>query len=317
MIKFAELNKGDNPNVFALITDVTEKEAKNGSPFLDVRLSDGEKEIVAKIFSCAKDNFGHDKGEILCMTIGVSEYNGAPSYKISNFRPADASDGVSLSDFVLSAPISGKSMYDEFMSVAYEVETRNSALGNILRYILMKYEDKLLYWSAAKSMHHNCYSGLLYHAYRMMHAAKGLAKVYTTADEDILIVGAILHDIGKIQELETDDVGVAEYTIDGNLFGHLFLGIEMIKEAAVSVGVPANGEVVKNLCHIIASHHYNPEWDAIKRPATLEALLISQIDMIDSRVYMFEKAEAELAPGEIAQTSITDGIRVYRPVYRV
>lgn len=316
MTKFSELSKGNNSDVFALITDVTEKSAKTGAPFLDVKLSDGEKEITAKLFNCALENFGYDKGTILATTINVSDYNGAPSYMLKDFRRADSSDGVSLSDFVISAPISGRDMFREFMDAAFVMKVRNPVLGSILQCILEEYKDKLLYWSAAKSMHHNCYSGLLYHSYRMMQSAKAMAKIYTAADEDMLVAGAILHDIGKLQELETDQMGIAEYTVDGNLFGHLLLGIEIVKKAASEVGVASNNETLKNLCHIIASHHYEPAWDAIKRPATIEALIISQLDMIDSRVYMFEKAESELTPGEISQTPIADSIRVYRPKYK-
>lgn len=315
MIKFSELESGHNYELFAMITELLEKEAKNGNPFLDVKLSDGDKEIVAKLFDHDLEGFGHKRGDLLQLSLNVSTYNGNPNYLIKSYRSATDEDEVSLDDFILSAPIPAKTMYDECLNIANEIKSRNNELGTIVETIYTENKDKLLYWSAAKSMHHNCYSGLLYHSWRMMKAAINLTKVYTSVDADMVIAGCMLHDVGKLVELDTDEFGVADYTVDGNLFGHLMIGAEIIRNYAKRLGI--KGELVRNLAHIIASHHYNREWGAVAPPATSEAFMVSQIDMIDAKMYIYEKTEAELNPGEITQTPAFDGIRIYRSANKV
>ena len=156
--------------------------------------------------------------------------------------------------------------------------------------------------SAAKAMHHNIYGGLAYHTYRMILAAYKLCEVYSLLNRELLVCGTALHDIGKLFELKTTDTGIASYTDMGNLFGHALLGIEMIdrevwRQNQAIGGRSYNSEQVAMLKHMIASHHGQPEWGAIRAPSIPEALILHELDMIDSRMYMYEENFASMEPG--------------------
>ena len=127
------------------------------------------------------------------------------------------------------------------------------------------------------------------------------SEVYTNIYEvngDIITAGVILHDIGKLKELDTDDLGSASFTTEGRLFGHLLLGVMMIEEVAKEIGTP--NEIVEQLEHIIASHHGKYEYGAIALPATKEAEIVYMLDMADSRIYMYEEAYKKVEPGEMS-----------------
>lgn len=315
MTKFSTMESGNNYAAFGMITEILQKEAKNGNPFLDVKLSDGDKEITAKLFDHDMDRFNHKKGDIIAISLNVSTYNGSLNYQIKGYRDIEEADGVDANDFILAAPISGEKMFDDCMSVVADIKSRNFDLGNLVENILSDNKDKLLYWSAAKTMHHNCYSGLLYHAWRMMKSAIAICSVYDSVDSDMVVAGCILHDIGKLSELDTDEFGVAEYTIDGNLTGHLVMGRDLVKEYGKRLGT--NPEIIRDLSHIILSHHGKLEWGAVTQPATMEAFLVSQLDQTDAKIYMYEKAEADLEPGEITQDRAVEGVRVYRSANKI
>jgi 3'-5' exoribonuclease len=156
--------------------------------------------------------------------------------------------------------------------------------------------------SAAKGMHHNIYGGLAYHTYRMIRSAYSICEVYPLLNRELLVCGTALHDIGKLIEMKTTDTGIASYTDMGNLFGHPLLGIEMIdhevwnKDQAIG-GRSYNREQVAMVKHMIASHHGQPEWGAKRYPSTPEAMILHELDMIDSRMYMYEENFAQMAPG--------------------
>ncbi|WP_368272884.1 HD domain-containing protein, partial [Fusicatenibacter saccharivorans] len=122
----------------------------------------------------------------------------------------------------------------------------------------------------------------------------------------------ILHDIGKLQELDTDATGVAEYTVDGNLFGHTLLAIEMIdRKNFENPTYPA--EKIRLLKHCIAAHHGQLEYGAITMPAVREAMLLHEIDVIDASMYQYEQAEKTLNPGEMSDRIFGLGVKVYKP----
>ena len=141
------------------------------------------------------------------------------------------------------------------------------------------------------------------------------SRVYSF-NKEILYTAIILHDMGKLQELETDSIGAADYTVDGILFGHTMLAIEWIDQMAAEAtasGLPYDQEKIRLLKHCIASHHGKLEYGAVTMPATKEAMLLHEIDMIDSRMYQYEQVEKELKPGEMSEHIFGLDSRVYKP----
>lgn len=306
MIKIKEFKKG---TIALLVKDVEEKVTKNGKQYLAYTLSDGEKEIFANQWDATK-NAAIEKGNIGDFDMEVGTYNNQPSYTITKNPILNTFEDKSK--FIPTAPVEAKQMYDEMVKVIQEFT--NKDLMRITGNILQDNRAKLMKWSAAKSVHHNVVAGLLYHMYRMMKSAIAMADIYPV-NRDLLIAGVLLHDIGKIAELDTDEFGNTTYTVDGNLFGHLYIGAEMVHDYGVKF--ETDPEIVRNLKHIILSHHGKLEWEAVKVPCTMEASLVSELDMIDSRIYQFEKLQAEIAPGSVNEQRMysLDGAHVYRPSF--
>ena len=158
-------------------------------------------------------------------------------------------------------------------------------------------------------MHHNYIGGLLYHIWRMMRSGICMSTVYNL-DRTMLSAGIILHDIGKLVELKSDEFGSAEYTIAGNLFGHLYIGAEMIDKTRAALGLEESEDVML-LKHMILSHHNKLEFGAVKRPATKEAFALAMIDEMDSKIEQYEQELNKLEPGTCGNTKM-DGIVVYK-----
>jgi 3'-5' exoribonuclease len=136
----------------------------------------------------------------------------------------------------------------------------------------------------------------------MLKTAFAVCEIYPLLNREVLVCGTALHDIGKIVEMKTSDTGIAAYTDMGNLFGHSLLGIEMIdhevwRQNQAAGGRSYNSEQVAMLKHMLASHHGQPEWGAIRVPGIPEAMILHELDMIDSRMYMYEETFSSMTPG--------------------
>lgn len=123
---------------------------------------------------------------------------------------------------------------------------------------------------------------------------------------------AILHDIGKLRELQMDSIGNAEYTMEGNLYGHLYLGAIMIREACSACGIDENSKTIQLLIHMILSHHGKQKYGAVKTPATREAYVLHILDDLDSKLWIYEDTMKNTEPGTFSQPNRwLDGAVVY------
>lgn len=308
--KIKDLQENQKSATVVLLTSIDEKETKGGKPYCVFALSDGESQIEAKLWNNAKTDVKVEEKTLITAELYPKEYQGALSYELFRYGPAP--EDCQITDFVVKAPYKPEDMYNEILSLLRKEVPKSHEESDLVDLTQHLYEDnkeKLLYWSAAKSVHHNCYGGLLYHTFRMVRSAVMLSRVYKI-DKELLLCGTALHDIGKIIELDTDNLGIADYSVDGNLFGHALIGIEMItREAAKS---SYDEEKIRLLKHMIASHHGELEWGAITKPATPEAALLHEIDMIDSKMYQYEKAIDKLEPGEMSDRIFGLGGFVYK-----
>lgn len=307
--KFKDIAIGQSQRMIMLLLKVEEKVAQNGKAYLVFELSDGETKVSAKKWSTKLEEFPFKEGSLIWADVNVKEYKGAPDYTLENVMMAP--ETVKVDDFITKAPINLENVFTEIVMTVDSFTDVN--LGKIVSDILWQNREKLLYWAAATSYHHNVHGGLLYHIYRMLQTAKKLAEVYTAVNRDVLLAGVILHDIGKLKEMHTEYTGQVEYTVDGTLFGHGIIGIMMVEDA-YRMNPAVNEEVIAQVKHIIAAHHGKLEWGALVKPATLEAFLVHQIDMIDSNVYKFEEITKDMEPGAVSEYVKHMEGYVYKPL---
>lgn len=313
---FDELKMDKKVVLPVLVTEVTQQKASNGKEFCRVLLQDGSNgeniPISAVIWDKTKEEFllplwnnkeCIEKGEPLCevgvMTAAIYTklYREKESYEIQGYGPAP--DELDISKYRRQAPEDSLHMYN-YLTTLINPDT---IYGQLVSRIYEDNKPHLMYASAAKSMHHNMYGGLLYHTYRMAKMAVKFSEVYHNINRDLLLAGVILHDIGKLYEMDTDQLGVAKYTIPGNLEGHLVIGRDMVRDTAMALGLADTNEV-KYIQHMILSHHGRPEYGNVKNACFTEAMLLHMIDDADAKIFMFEEAYKELKPGEMSDTRI-------------
>ena len=309
-----DIKIGASGTVEGVVLGLEEKETKSGSSYVNIQFSDGDQTITIKNWNATLQTVPFEKGNVIFVTMKVEEYEGNPSYIAKDMTLSSSAPDA----FIPSAPISAENMY----AFLYKYAEKCGEYAPVVTQILNDYKSKLLIWSAAKEVHHNVRGGLLYHMYRMTKCAAYIANVYNKSSSiftggrvvnlELLVAGTILHDIGKIWELDTDAVGSAEYTVKGSLMGHLYLGAEIVGKYAAKCGLKEEKAIL--LQHLILSHHGKYEYHTVALPATPEAMILHQLDMIDSRIYQYEAVNNTLEPGELSGFVPSLGMRVYRPL---
>lgn len=330
---FKDIEPGANAPGYVLIKNIEQMSDKNGSPYLVLTIFDGKIDVKAKIWGCEKSFLDEKKvkmGEVANIVLNVSEYNGRPNYTITKIRHPKEEE-YNKSDFLDLPPETPDVIYEKCLQLISTV--KNKGLCSLLMKVFTEKEELLKHQGAAQMCHHNTIAGLIWHIYRTTIIADKIAETYPVIDRDMVITGAMLHDIGKTQEMITDSLGNTTYTQKGCLFTHSLLGYEIIKEynqkleeiSSSQSGennsddiqeiTPLTEKELDDLLHIIISHHGSLEFGAIKEPATLEAYVVHMADDLDSKVYIHEKYRTKiLESGEISdKKDFFLGTRVYNP----
>ena len=273
---------------FCIIKTIDKKTSSKGDCYLDMTLGDSEGEINAKLWRYSPEAYGeYDANQIVKVRGTISEYNGQDQLRVERIRPTTPEDNVKTEYFVKSADYSGEEMFKELYSLAENFKDEDLRL--LVTEILKDTKYTLLYWPAAFKLHHAVRGGLLLHTLSIVRLAQGVCKIYPFVDCDLLIAGAILHDIAKLTEFEVADSGIATgYSVEGNLLGHLAMGAMVINKYAEKLGT--SKETAMLLEHMVLSHHGEPEFGAAVRPSFIEAELLSELDLMDSRVYEMREA---------------------------
>lgn len=320
-----DIPMGGKDYVTCALRDITEQTAKNGSTYVDLLLIDKSgKEETAKMWDTTKQNLLDRNimpGCLYTFGICVQNFQNQRSYLIQGSDRANdillPPEYEKLEDYRKSnAPCSGEVLYDQILVMVDKVCSPN--LQNLVHSIYESNKDKLIMWAAATSYHHNYYSGLIWHTEAMVESAYMLARTNASRgiNAGLVVAGCALHDIGKLKEMETDSFGTAQYTLDGNLFGHLLIGYQMVRDEAIKQGIQ-DDEEVKCLLHIIASHHKNQDWGAIKSPSIREASMVSYIDQMNADDEKFVEEYSQLEAGQMMETrsKTLKGVAVYKPLF--
>jgi 3'-5' exoribonuclease len=250
----------------------------------------------------------------------LRESNFGPQLEIHKIRRVDDSDREDGFDPLMCQPKSrfdAKRMFDELVAIA-EREIENQELGALVLGILNEHRELLLWMPAAKRNHHAYVAGFLEHVLNVTRTCCHLADKYADLyddlqpplNKDVVVAGAILHDIGKIRELETGPAG-AEYTAEGTLIGHILQGRDIVRETAANHHVDA--ETLLRLEHVIVAHQRLPEWGSPKAPMTPEALIVHYADDLDAKLAMMVSVlKEDTGEGEMTSRRNVMGQSVYR-----
>ncbi len=215
---------------------------------------------------------------------------------------------IDTARFIKQPPVPKEELVKRFNK--YVESIQNEDCKKILDYLIKRLSPNLFEYPAAVSVHHDYASGLLMHTVSMADIAEFLVKQYPNVDRDILITGILLHDMGKTIEFEGPIV--YKYSLTGKLLGHITIMVSEIRRAAE--GLKITSEVPLLLEHMVLSHHGYPEFGSAVMPMTQEALMLSLIDNLDSKIVIVQKALENVNPGEFSQKVFPlDNRIIYKP----
>lgn len=259
--------------------------AGNGSAYLDVTLGDVSNELKCKIWGVSDSTVKLvEDSEFIRVSAKVGSYNGKKQLVINKVAPIPAIE-LEIGKLKRTAPFLTEEL------VAYLEETiemiEDKAISLIVKRRYKDNKEKFIIWPAARSMHHNYETGLLYHTVSMLKLARNNLSMYPagTMDKDILLGAIILHDMDKITEYS--GVKNPQFTEMGSLMGHVFMsGAEVfhLSKVLASKNPEVDQSKVPYLIHAILGHHGKLEWGSPVKPITIEAEIVHQIDMMDSRM---------------------------------
>lgn len=271
-------------------------ETRAGKPYLSLTLGDKSGEIQGPVWDNAESlQEACSPGNVVRIQGLVQVYRDKLQLRIDRLQKTEVETEV-MEAFVQASHRGMKEMAGELRQIIGSV--KNSFLNKLLTRVFIKDQTgrKFLESPAAKGIHHAYLGGLLEHSLSMARVAALLARHYEGIDHDILVSGALLHDIGKTSEL-TSEGGVIDYTDSGRLKGHLVMGCEFIgREAAKIKDFP--DDLLTHLQHLILSHHGRQEFGSPVVPMTPEALLLGFIDDMDAKMNLVEQLRRKLKSGQ-------------------
>lgn len=299
-------------NACFLLKEANVCSTKAGRLYLAGVLADKEKEIPLRLWDYAGDSNVSFAGSIVCVSGKIVEYKGELQATLDTIREADEQDGFEESDLI---PCATENI-GELAVVVFRLldSMKDTELKAVCRDVYKAYQSQILSYPAAQKVHHAFKGGLLMHTAHMMQIADSLAEIYaSTINRDLLLTGTFLHDIGKIYEFLLSPVGlVSDYSVEGVLLGHLFIGAQIVQRSCEKLSISAEKALL--LQHMLLSHHGEPEYGAAKRPSTPEAILLSEIDMLDSRMEIVAEALDGIVAGTLSERVNTlGGVKLYKP----
>jgi 3'-5' exoribonuclease len=265
----------------ALVREKELKPKRNGGVYLHLVLADRTGEVDAKAWDGPQEKaalFARD--DIVKVRGTIELYNDRPQLVVQRIRRCEEGE-FHEADFCPTSARDPEEMLEELRGFVDSVANEHirtllqSVLGDASVVVALKVAP------AAMKLHHAYRSGLVEHVLSLCRMAEALLQIYPRLDRDLLIAGAALHDIGKIEELGTSRrLG---YTTRGQLVGHVAMGLEILEQhVSRMAGFPV--EVKTALQHLIVSHHGEIEKGALRTPMFPEALALSIMDLLDARL---------------------------------
>jgi 3'-5' exoribonuclease len=318
------MQHGQEADLFVLLTAKEELTTRDGKPYFKVAFRDHAREVSFPIWSDSP--WGVDcrnqwqPGTFYKLRALYRDTNFGPQLEIKKIREicdADAADGFSPMMCQPQTRFDRQAMFDELTKIANE-RIDDVALRELTLDLLNINREQLLTLPAATHNHHAFVGGWLEHVLSVTRTCVYLADKYDDYYSDmkprlnkgLVVAGGILHDIGKLREIEEQPQG-AEYTASGNLIGHILQGRDIVREAAASRKL--DPETLLRLEHVIVAHQRLPEWGSPKPPMTPEAMLVHYADDIDAKYHMM----AEILRNDTSAGPVTSKKNVlFQKVYK-
>lgn len=316
-MKIKDLEENKEIDGIYLISNVTKGVNSKGAPYLTITLQDATGNIEAKKWSASEADIEFYKVRKIVHIKGiVTSSNGKLQVKILSEENID-NETIDIQDYVTSSPIPQDVLINEFKT--YQNMIKNKDIRRLVDALINKYYKSFLEHPAATKNHHEYCSGLLQHSVYCAKLSLAIANTYDNIpgslpiDKDILVAGALLHDLGKIKELSGPII--AEYTTEGRLLGHISIMNAEIKEMADKLNI--EGEIPLLLEHMILSHHGQHEFGSPVLPMTKEALILSIADNIDAKINMLDKELINVSAGSFTNRIFPlENRSFYRPKAR-
>ena len=305
-----ELREKDHVQSAFLVTEKNAGTDRNGKPFLSVTLADSTGHLNARMFEKVDAAGAFEPGDVVWAKGFVQLFQNRKQMILHEIRRADPAE-YRMTDMIAELGGDPRAHLDSLLKTVGELN--DPFIRQLLENTLGEADVQalLLRAPAAKTIHHAYRGGLIEHVESIVRTMEAVARHYTFLNRDLLMFGAIYHDLGKIFELDLAD-GI-HYTHSGRLVGHMTLACDMIeKQSAKIPGFPDETRDV--LKHIVLSHHGKLEYGSPKLPMLAEAIVVAMIDDLDSKMntlYHFLKNEAQNVPAGEKWTHFHPGFERY------
>jgi 3'-5' exoribonuclease len=325
-IRLCEMSSGQSGDFFALLAERTRGARRDGKPFYTCRFRDAGRVAAAMIW--ADGPWFEDceqswrEGQFYKVRGQYDEHRTyGPQIDIHNIRAvtdADRADGFEPTQFVEHSRFDPEALFAELTALV-DAKIADAPLRKLVRTILDENADRLKQAPATLRNFYPFAGGLLEHTLSVTHSCVLLADKYLEhypdltppLNRDLVIAAAVLHDIGRIRELG-DDVANVQPTVPGRLLGHLLLGRDLVRDAALKLG-DVNSELLQMLEHIILSHLALPEWGSPRLPMIPECLIIHHADDLDAKLEMYVRClMRDKEPGPFTARDPVLGKQLYK-----
>ncbi len=286
-----QLADGEGVDEVFLVADKQLRANRNGNLYLQLELRDRTGSMGARLWN-ASDHLARtfEPGDFLLVKGKVQLFQGALQMILSHIERVSP-DKVELTDFLPHTDQDVEKLLARLRGFLGKIN--NPHLRALADVFLMDEEFVRGFCHAPAGVrnHHAYVGGLLEHVVTLLDMADRIAPLYPEVDRDLLAMGVLLHDVGKVRELSYDRAFA--YTDEGQLVGHLIIGVEMLNEKVKAVpdltGEPFPKELLLRLKHMILSHHGTYEFGSPKLPMTPEAIALHHLDNLDAKVHSFTR----------------------------
>ena len=286
-----QLANGDNIDEVFLVADKQLRANRQGNLYLHLELRDKTGNVGARLWN-ATENLSRtfEPGDFLQVRGKIQVFQGALQIILSHIEGVPR-DHVEPEDFIPQSSQNVAKLTSRLRELLFGL--KNAYLRALAECFLIDEPFLLRFTTAPAGVknHHAYQAGLLEHVVTMMSVADRISDLYPEVDRDLLLMGIFLHDIGKITELSYDRA--YGYTDEGQLVGHLVMGVEMLRDkveqTADLTGEAFPTELLLRLKHMIVSHHGTAEFGSIKVPMTPEAVALHYLDNLDAKIHTFTR----------------------------